>query len=127
MTADALAVPVVPDFIGHVETRLRRDLAAAVEDWSQCVTALTHWEDEHLLDNPTAELLARHKQTTERLLRFGRFLALATQQPDSPDQQVAEIVTATQRCLEDKLRLWHGPPMSEERRAEILKTCLNEF
>ena len=100
MITDVPAVPVVPDFIAHVETRLRRELAAAVEDWGHCVTALSHWEDEHLLENPSAELLARHKHTTERLLRFGRFLALATEQAEFPDQPVAQAVAATQRCLQ---------------------------
>lgn len=118
---DALYVPLVPDFINHLELRLQRDLTAAVEDWSSCVTVLTHWEDEHLIENPTPQLRARHKQTTERLLRFGQFLALATEQPEFSHQQLAEIVAATLRCLRDKLSLWHGPVMSEERRAEILK------
>lgn len=120
------AVPVAPDFIGHVETRLRRELAAAVEDWSYCVTALTHWEDEHLLENPAPELLTRHKHTLEQLLRFGQVLGRATDEPELPNQQLADIVAATRRCLQDKLSLWHGPELSEERRAEILKACLNE-
>ena len=126
MIVDALNVPLVPDFIGHLERRLRRDLGAAVEDWSHCVTTLTHWEDDHLLDNPAPELLARHRQTVERLLRFGQFLALATEQPEFPDKQLAEVVAATQRCLRDKLDLWHGPKMSEEKRGGILKACFNE-
>lgn len=125
MTADVLAMPVVPDFLGYLESNFHRELAAAIHDWSRCATLLTRWEDEHLLDAPTPELLARHKQAIERLLRFGRYLALATEGPDFPDQPLAEIVSATQSCLRDKLPLWHGT-MSAERSAEILKTCFNE-
>jgi hypothetical protein len=126
MITEFPAVPLVPDFIGQVETRLRRELAAAVEDWGLCVTALTHWEDDHLLDGPSVEMLARHKQNVERLLQFGQFLVLATEQPDFPDRSLASVVMATQQCLRDKLVLWHGPTLSEERRAEILKACFNE-
>ena len=125
MTADVLTMPMVPDFLGHLESHFHRELAAVIHDWSRCVNLLAQWEDEHLLDAPTPESLARHKQTIERLLRFGRFLALATEQSDFPDKPLAEIVAATQSCLRDKLPLWHGT-MSEDRRAEILKTCFNE-
>ena len=126
MISDVPAVPVVPDFIGRLEARLRRELTAAAEDWSMCVTALTHWEDEHLLDDPGAETLARHKQTAERLLRFGEYLGRGMNQPEFPDASLAEMVAATQRCLRDKLAMWHGPGLAAGRRAEILKACFNE-
>ena len=74
MIADTLTLPLMPDLVGHLEAHLVRALAAAVEDWSQCATTLTHWEDEHLLDQPTPELLVRHKATTERFLRFGKLV-----------------------------------------------------
>lgn len=125
MIADALTMPVVPDFLGHLESHFHRELTSVVHDWSRCANLLAEWEDDHLLDNPTPEALANHKQTVERLLRFGRFLALATEQPDFPDKPLAEIVAATQSCLRDKLPLWHGT-MREIERAEILKTCFDE-
>ncbi len=37
-----------------------------------------------------------------------------------------ELAAATQRCLQAKLALWHGPKLSDQRRAEILKNCFNE-
>jgi hypothetical protein len=125
MTADTLSVPL-PDYFGRVEAHFLRELSAVVEDWSRCVNVLTAWEDEHLLDAPIPERLAAHKQTVERLLRFGRFLSLATQSSEFPDRKVAEIVAATQSCLKDKLALWHGPKQSEERREQILKASFNE-
>ena len=43
------------------------------ENWSQCVSALTRWEDEHLLEpDPSVEALARHKKILERLIFFGQ-------------------------------------------------------
>ncbi len=126
MIADVLKVPLVPDYIGYLETHFLRAFAGGVEDWSRCINMLTTWEDEHLLDEPAPEQLAAHRQTIERLLRFGRLISLATAHPDFPDRKVSDIVAATQNCLKDKLAMWHGPKQSEERRREILKTCLNE-
>jgi hypothetical protein len=125
MTANTLSVPL-PDYFGRVEAHFLREFSAAVEDWSRCVNVLTAWEDEHLLDVPTPELLAAHKQTIERLLRFGRFISLATQPSEFPDRKVADIVASTQSCLKDKLALWHGPKLSKERREQILKACFKE-
>ena len=126
MIADVLNTPMVPDFLGHLEFHFHRELAAVVHDWSRCTNLLTQWEDEHLLDQPTPEALARHKEAIERLLRFGRFLALATGQPDFQDPQLAEIVAATRSCLQDKLPLWHGQTVTEKHRAEILEACFHE-
>lgn len=126
MIAEALKVPLLPDYIGHLETHFVRDVAGVVEDWSRCINVLTEWEDEHLLDNPAAEKLAAHKQTIERLLRFGRLIALATEPPDFPDKEVAAIVSSTQSCLRDKLSLWHGNTLTETQRDDILRQCFNE-
>lgn len=125
MTADTLSVPL-PDYFGRIEAHFLREFSAVVDDWSRCVNVLTAWEDEHLLDGPTPEKLSAHKQTIERLLRFGRFITLATQQPEFPDRKVGDIVAATQSCLKDKLAIWHGLKHSEQRREEILKACFHE-
>ena len=125
MTADTLTVPL-PDYFSRIESHFLREFAEVVEDWSRCVNALTAWEDEHLLDDPGPQNLAAHKQTVERLVRFGRFVSLATQEAEFPDRKTSEIVAATQSCLKDKLALWHGPKQTEERREQILKACFNE-
>ena len=125
MTADALPLPLVPDFVGHLEGRLLRELAAAVEDWSQCATALTLWEDEHLLDHPTPELLARHKATIDRLLGFGTLLSSPMHLPGFPDKSLAAMVEATQNLLRDKLSLWHGN-MSPAESEAILHAVFHE-
>jgi len=116
-------LPLVPDYVGHLEERLVREFALSVEDWSRCVAQLSRWEDEHLLENPTPELLARHKATLERLIGFGEFLSLSTAHPDFPDKPLAELVAATLTCFQDKLLMWHGPRMSREESDKILAAC----
>ena len=125
MTADTLTVPL-PDYFSRIESHFLREFAEVVEDWSRCVNALTAWEDQHLLDDPAPQNVAAHKQTVERLLRFGRLVNLATQEAEFPDRKTSEIVAATQSCLKDKLALWHGPKQTEQRREQILKACFNE-
>ena len=78
------------------------------------------WEDDHLLDHPTPQLLADHLQTVHRLIDFGRSLALATEDPDFTDRRTTESVAATQLVLEDKLRIWHAPRMDRAESDRIL-------
>ncbi|PWU18298.1 MAG: hypothetical protein C5B50_09495 [Verrucomicrobia bacterium] len=111
------------DVISRWQSRLLGNFNQAVEEWSAFVPALTRWEDEHLLDSPAAELLADHKTTIKRLIAFGKFIALGTEQPDFPDRRLAESVASTLLILEDKLRLWHGPPMSKADSDRILAAC----
>ncbi|MBI3851204.1 MAG: hypothetical protein HY298_13160 [Verrucomicrobia bacterium] len=125
MTAESLTLPLASDVVGHMEKRLMNELGAAADEWSECATALTRWEDEQLLDNPGADLLQRHKATTERLLRVGKTLSLAVAHPDFPDKKLAAMVSATERMLQDKLTMWHGK-MNSKRREEILQTAFHE-
>lgn len=98
-----------PDYIGRVEKHLLGEFALAVEQWSSCIAILTKWEDENLLDTPTAENLAAHRKTVERLIRFGKFIFLVTSQQEFSDRKTAEMVEATQQILADKLRMFHNP------------------
>src|SRR5688572_26730913 len=100
-----IAIPA-PDLVGHLEKRLLGEFALAAEEWSRCISALTKWEDDHLLENPTPELLDAHHATLQRLLAFGRFISLATEQPAFPDRSTADLVAATQIVLKDKLQMW---------------------
>jgi hypothetical protein len=125
VTADFLTVALATDFVGHLEKRFLKEIALAAEEWSECATALTLWEDEHLLENPSEELLQRHKTTTERLLGFGKLLSSVVTQLDLPDKNLAGMVSATQQMLQDKLTMWHGK-MSQQRRKEILRTAFHE-
>ena len=116
-----LALPM-PDTIGRLEKRLTAEIADEAEQWSWHLNALARWEQENLLENPSPALLAEHKATVERLLRFGRFLSLATEHPDFPDQSVAMMVRATQRALQDHLEMRHGPGMARQESERILAT-----
>jgi hypothetical protein len=110
----------MPEAIGRLKRRLHAELGIAAEEWSACVSKLTHWEDRHLLDNPAPELLADHFKTVQRLIAFGRSLSLAMEDPDFQDRQTAESVAATQLVLEDKLRMWHGRRINRSESDRIL-------
>jgi hypothetical protein len=125
MSAEVLSFPL-PDYLGHVQDRLFREFAAAAHDWSECVATLTQWEDDHLLDNPTPELLERHKVMLQDLIRFGELLSLSVEQPDFPDKELAEMVAATQSCYRDKLAMWHGPKFNQEKAEAIIAACFPE-
>jgi hypothetical protein len=117
----------MPDPIGRIERRMLGELAQQAEEWSRCQTVLSRWEDDHLLDNPTPERLAEHKQAIEHLLRLGRILSQATGHPDYPDQRTAEMVQATQSILEDVKNQWHRPrTMSKEQADQVLAEVFPE-
>lgn len=110
----------VPEAISRLQRRLLSEFASTVEEWSWFVSTLAQWEDDHLLDNPTPELLADHETTVRRLLAFGRMLAAAAETPNFSDRQTAESVAATLLVLEHKLRMWHGPQIDREESRRIL-------
>src|SRR5881296_1832054 len=110
-----LTVPVnAIDFIETLEKRILCELWDSVIVWSESVRALAQWEDEHLLDHPSADMLEKHRQIVERQLALGKFISLATEHPDFPDQEVREQVAATMSTLHDKIPLWHSTMKAEE-------------
>lgn len=117
-----IAIPV-GDVVGRLQKRWLISFAEAVEEWSACVSTLSRWEDEHLLDAPTPGLLADHKAGLEQLLAFGRFLSLASDNESFPEPRLAEMVAATLVVLQDKFRMWHGPRMSKTESDRILAAC----
>ncbi len=121
----ATPAEVLPDYFEKLEARILQEFTEGVAVWGQSVTALSRWEQEHLLDNPGADVLAAHRRTVERLIRFGCFLALTTTHPDFPDRALRENVAATLQMLRDKIPLWHGTMPREEADA-ILKTAFPE-
>lgn len=121
----AMPAGVLPDYFEKLEARILQEFAEGVAAWGQSVTALSHWEAEHLLDNPSAEGLAIHRRTVERLIQFGRFLALTTEHPDFPDTALKETVAATLQTLRDKIPLWHGA-LPRHQADAILKAAFPE-
>jgi hypothetical protein len=121
----ALPVPVMPDYFEKLEAHLLQEFAEGAAVWGESVTALAQWEDEHLLQEPTAEALAAHRRTVDRLVAFGRFLVLTTDHPDFPDPALKENVAATLQTLRDKIPLWHGQ-MPKAKADVILKAAFPE-
>jgi len=117
-----LAIPI-DDVVSRLQKRWLETFAEAVEEWSAYVSALSRWEDDHLLDTPTPEVLSEHRTAVDRLLTFGRLLSLVTANESFPQNHVAKMVTATQLVLQDKLRMWHSPRMSKTESDRILAVC----
>ena len=128
MTAGTPTAPVTgpPDSPRRLAIRAARHLKAQVEDWYDECRYLADWEDEHLVDDPTAERLVEHARLLDELERIGRWLASATHSADFPDRATAELVTLTLRDLADCRAMWHGQKLTVQERAEILKACFNE-
>jgi len=104
-----------------------RYFRAQVEDWYDVCRLLTDWEDRYLLDDPiAAERLAEHARLLDEFERVGQWLLSAAHSKDFPDRPTAELISMTLRNLKDRRAMWHGPKMSEARRAELLKACFNE-
>jgi len=118
----ALQAEVLPDYFEKLQARILQDFTEGVDAWGQSVTALSRWEAEHLLDNPGADVLATHRRIVDRLIQFGRFLALTTEHPDFPDAALKQTIAATLQTLRDKIPLWHGT-ISQEEADSILKAA----
>lgn len=104
-----------------------RYFRAQVEDWYEVCRLLTDWKDRYLLDDPLPpERLAEHARLLDELECVGNWLHSAAQSKGFPDRPTTELVAMTLRDLKDRRAMWHGPKMSDQRRAEILKACFNE-
>jgi len=117
-----IAIPL-GDILGRLRKRWLANLAETVEECSAFVSALRRWEDDKLLDNPTAELLADNKPIIERLLAFGGSLSLATENRKFPDRRITEMTAARQVVLQHRLRIWHSPRMSKTESGRLLAAC----
>ena len=117
-----MPMAVMPDYFEKLQARIHQEFAEGVAAWGESVTALAHWEDEHLLEKPTVEALAAHRRAVDKLIGFGRFLALTTEHPDFPDAALKETVAATLATLRDKIPLWRGQ-MPKDQADAILKAA----
>lgn len=122
---DVTPMSVMPDYFAKLESHILHEFAEAVAAWGESVTALSRWEDEKLLDNPSPEGLDAHRRMVERLIDFGRFIALVTQHLDFPVATLRENVSATLHTLRDKLPLWHSS-LPKDKAEAILKAAFPE-
>ncbi len=102
------------DFIERLEKRILHELWDSVLVWSESVRALAQWEDEHVLDNPSAEVLKEHRRIVQGQIALGKFISLATEHPDFSAKEARAQVAATMSILADKIPRWHSPMSAEE-------------
>ncbi len=103
------------------------EFPAAAEEWSRCIANVNRWEEDHLLSGrePSPEDLAKHRKIVERLMYFGQLCSLVASHPEFGDEETTQMVSATQRVLRDKLRMFHHP-MPKEEAERILKEVFPE-
>ncbi|HMO65933.1 MAG TPA: hypothetical protein PKE47_12055 [Verrucomicrobiota bacterium] len=83
--------------------------AEAARTWSQSVTELAVWQDEHLLNAPREAALARNLEAIRHLLRLGRLLGRVAEDEQFEDEATRRMVAATMNTLRDMERLWASP------------------
>jgi len=114
MNAELTVAVNAIDYMETLEKRILHELWDSVLVWSESVRVLAQWEDEHLLDNPSSEVLEEHRRIVERLIALGKFISLATEHRDFPNKEAREQVAATMSILQDKIPLWHSSMSAEE-------------
>jgi hypothetical protein len=110
---------------GAISRRALRLIKAQVEDWYDECRRLSDWEDHYLVGQVAPESLAEHARLLGELEQVGRWLSLATQSPDFPDPDTAQLVALTLQDLSDARALWHGD-LSKDERQEILRAIFDE-
>ena len=101
--------------------------ADAAEDWSRCVSRLSSWEAEHLsAESPSSADSAEHLEMVEKLMHYGQMFAFIASYPEFRNNETSEMIQATQFLLKDKLRMWHGPKMSDDEADQILREVFPE-
>lgn len=106
----AVEAQAVPGISGQVSGPVIRQFGRLVEEWSAGVSRLASWQDAALLDAPSPENLARNGEAIREMLRLGRVLARATDDPDFPDPALGPQVQAALEVLGDMERAWSRPP-----------------
>jgi hypothetical protein len=96
------------------------DFEQKIDEWCRCRKLLFEWENENLLDNPSVEQLAKHKERLDLMIFFGQLFSLATSHPTFPRTDLAEQVQATLWILRDQYKAFHGPRMTPAETDRIL-------
>jgi hypothetical protein len=105
----------------------RLKFSEVVQEWSRCRQNVTRWEKEHLLvDKPSPEDLARHRNMLERLMFFGQLFGLLATHPDFSDLETADMIQGNQFILREKYQMYHHPSMDEAEADCILKEVFPE-
>ena len=115
-----------PKFMENAFNGICEELAVVAMDWCATSRKVCQFQQNGLLNQPTAEHLAHHKQQLDMLIAFGELLTLATRSPAFPKPQVAAIIQATLGMLKDDLCIWHGTDLTEAEADEIMQKCFPE-
>ncbi len=122
--SDSLIVP--PNFIERATNRIFQELIADAEDWANMAGPLRMYPWTHFVENPKVEDLRKHKATLESMIAFGELLSSATISPAFPDREIAAMVVATQRMLQDDLAMWHGNRLTDAQAEELMQKVFPE-
>jgi hypothetical protein len=123
MTQGLAACLESPDAdVGRGATELVLEkFADAARTWSQSVTDLAVWQDDHLLDAPREAALARNLTAIRHLLWLGRLFGRAAEDEQFEDEATRRMVAATMNTLRDMERLWASPRMPAAEAHAILE------
>lgn len=120
-----IAFPMA-SFMNRIEHRLFDLLAEQAEDWCKILPALSKFEDDYLVVDPTPERIAECRAILEQSIRMGKLLQSATEPAEFPNRRVAAMVRATLGGLEDMMAMRYGQKLSAERREKIIAACFPE-
>lgn len=111
--------------VGGLQHRLARQFQVQVADWLDTCRGLADWEDRYLVEARSAECLAEHLATVDKLARVGQWLAISVREVGSDPDPLGEEIRLALQDLRDSRAMWHGDVPSP-RRAEILRECFHE-
>jgi hypothetical protein len=109
-----------PSLLTKFRKTLAADLERRIDEWCRCRKLLFEWENENLLENPSPEKLAEHKEMLDHMIFYGQLFGLATSHPTFPRTDLAEQVHATLWVLRDQYQAFHGPHLPKEEAERIL-------
>src|ERR1041384_4097424 len=108
MTADVRkTLPFEVAQMANFEARMLRNFQAAIADWEEVCSALGTWEAQHLTKDDSTVASEQHQTWVTELLFGAGLMHQPTQQPESPDQNLAARVNPRFCHWEEKLPLWH--------------------
>jgi hypothetical protein len=111
-----------PSVVEKFRQALTADFEQRIDEWCHCRKRLFEWENDHLLENPSPEKLAEHKEMLNLMIFFGQLFSLVTSHPTFPRTDLAEEVQATLWILRDQYQAFHGPQLAKDKADRILAT-----
>ena len=111
--------------VESLHQRLVRQFSVQVADWVDTCRGLANWEDQNLIEEKAENRLTEHAAMLDELERVGRWLSASGPELGHEAGALLEQIRLTSQDLQDSRAMWHGR-ISEGRKLEILRDCLNE-